>query len=162
MIITRPVVRTYTPYMVISEAPFSFYLGGSRRMWELHSHKYISERCVHGICIKEDTDFDFYATHSEELEAYLRTHGFANTKTDPGYYDDEALQVLECDNVQVVLRKDAEFYQKCFESIDYEFYAAYLWKQSPSCDRRLIQPYFNQMYSLLHQTGDWKISNGSI
>lgn len=115
-----------------------FFLGGSRRMQEFGAN----------IALTQETDYDFYATYDAVLLCELHKLGFTRTGSDHEYYDDEAIEIIELGKVQIVLRKDAQIYKECFESIHPEFYAAYLWKQNPNCDRSLIQPFFNQLFKL--------------
>jgi len=119
-----------------------FFLCGSRRMAQrqveektLEDHLNLKER---SILISSDTDFDFYATHSKDLEAYLVSKGMTSATLDD-YLDDEAVAVLSKDNVQVVLRKNAIFYHDVFENISTEFFFRYIWKSSP--DFRLVSTF---------------------
>lgn len=114
-----------------------FYLGGSRGM----AKKYPS-----GICLHKESDWDFYATHSGVLQQSLIDFGFEFTGTTKSYFDSEAVEILEMGIVQVVLRKDAHFYKKVWDTIPLDVYIQYLWKRSPSCNRELIQPFFNMMF----------------
>jgi hypothetical protein len=112
------------------------------------------------INIKLDTDYDYYTTYTESVEQYLRDNGFSETshsdKCGRGYtqdyaLDDEAIKILENGNVQVVLRKDAEFYRTVFESISVNFYYDFLWKSSPASPiRSNIQPIFNALFKAAH------------
>jgi hypothetical protein len=129
-------------------AGHTFYLGGSRRMAELHP--------TH-VQITPTTDHDFYATYSDALEALIRSdQDFQITgdpATDPYPYDTEVVKIVQhLDlNLQIVLRKDAEFYRSVFEAIPPEYYTKYLWKSSPSCpDRNFIMPTFDTLFAIAH------------
>ena len=131
--------RKGTTLDLILNSDYEFYLGGSRWMNDVDPEL---------VPINKDTDYDFYVTYTSKIESWLYQNGFNETKSHSGYYDDEAVNILEKDNVQVVLRKDAELYRMCFETIDPEFYANYLWKKSNNCNVGLIQPFFNQLFTL--------------
>lgn len=157
------------------------YLGGSRRMHELAGDqlwdKRLAEfRATHPekradsyfppteqdiiesmvIPINEDTDYDFYAAYSAELDAFLRANGFEPTMTfdkdcDDGYDPDDLCVMILCrENVQIVLRTDAELYKAVFENLTPEFYRQYLWKSSgePTVVRSNIQMIFNVMFNI--------------
>jgi len=51
-------------------------------------------------------------------------------------------------NIQVVLRKNAEFYRNVFDNIDPDFYYHYLWKSSPvyNSETFSIHKIFNQLF----------------
>lgn len=105
------------------------------------------------ISVTDDTDYDLYATHSTGLEAFLVSVGFEVSPVNEYYLDTEAIVVYKKDNVQVVLRKDAEFYKTVFENIDLEVYYSYLWKSSPAKpSRALIGPFFNMLFDIAHAT----------
>lgn len=138
---------------VIAELKTDVYLGGSRRM----AHKY-------GFDVGKDTDYDFYATYSEELVDALFEGGFGTTSTTSDHYgyglDSEAIQIFYRDNVQIVLRKDAIFYERVFESIPLDIYINYLWKSAPHVQdmenhqvmefRNRIGQLFNMFFELGH------------
>jgi hypothetical protein len=135
------------------------HLGGSRCMAILAEEVYGNSRWMSpftgheiGIDIKLTTDYDYYATFTLQLEAYLYSEGFVPSNSND-YLDDEAVIIFihEC-NIQVVLRKNATFYQEVFESIDPNFYYYYLWKSSPHFDGNTakIQPIFNQLFRTAH------------
>lgn len=155
------------------------YLGGSRRMHQLSGDEDALERDAEMqetikagkgwnlfdpltphtplIPIKEDTDYDYYATYTPELEEYLSRNGFDATDfvkalEDSGSYslDDEALTIMERDDVQVVLRNDAEFYRAVFDNIEPWFYKQYLWKSSgeSTVQRDRIQEIFNMLFDI--------------
>ena len=100
----------------------------------------------------EDSDYDFCLTYSIDMYNMLIDYGFHDTATMPEYFDDEARAILEITTstvpVQVVLRRDAEFYMEVYNAIPSNVYISYLWKRSASCDRELIQPLFNLMFAL--------------
>lgn len=165
--------------VAIHEARTKFgpiYLGGSRRMHELSgdsswdrllaaptpppdqnfgpSKEDILELMI--IPITEATDYDFYATHTNELYTFLTEKGFemstiADADVDSWYdLDKEAVTILAMDNVQIVLRKDAEFYRAVFDQIEPWFYKKYLWKSSgePTVVRSDIQLIMNMLFDI--------------
>lgn len=121
----------------LTELPFEFYLGGSRRM---------NQKFPDQIAITSNTDYDYYATYTEEIEQTLLSRGWIYTSSSTGYFDDQAVKILWKDSHQVVLRKDAKFYNQVFESIPVKFYYDYLWKKNPEVDRSKIKGYFNYLY----------------
>ncbi len=117
------------------------------------------EPYLHGDCpnfrivVGEDTDYDFYATYTPEVESYLLNSGFEYSPANEYYLDSECTCILGKENVQVVLRTDAEFYKTVFENIDLEVYYYYLWKSSPEKpNRALIGPFFNMLFDIAHAT----------
>jgi len=141
---------------ILQSSPYTFYLGGSRRMAQISQQS--TKPCA-TIYITKDTDYDFYATHSREITDFLISKGFEHTLCSIGkmkgyeeYLDTEAIAILAKDNVQVVLRRDAEFYRTIFENIDPNVYYSFLWKSSPAdVDPSKIQILFNQMFTIGHQ-----------
>jgi hypothetical protein len=125
------------------KSPFHFYLGGSRRM---------AQKAPGVISVTPATDYDFYCDDYEiegsKIIYFLKQLGFVESKTQPEYFDDECVIIFKhADNVQVVLRKDAKFYSKVFESIDPQFYYHFLWKSSPvKPNPAMIMPIFNQLF----------------
>lgn len=175
-----------TPLEVIEEAKqfAPIYLGGSRRMHQLSGdeerlrvssshtdnqrvYRALGVRTSDDILVPQDieipitdaTDYDFYATYSNQLEAFLVNHEFQVTnfvkglEENKGYVmDNEAVTILERNNVQIVLRKDAEFYRLVFDNIEPWFYKHYLWKSSGTNTviRSDIQPIFNMLFAIAH------------
>lgn len=137
---------------------FTFYLGGSRRMEQRYNALYDFNQCISDppsfvIQTSVDTDYDFYATYSPELEAFLLNDGFDYSVANEYYLDTECVSILVKDNVQVVLRTVAEFYNRVFENIDLEFYHDHLWKSSPvRPDRSKIGPIFDMLFKIAHAT----------
>lgn len=138
---------------VIEQSHLDFYLGGSRRMAQIAQSRVSNINIV----IQPNTDYDFYATYSESVVAFLRTNGFKPTehyykclRGDGSYeFDSEVVSIWEREYVQVVLRKDAEFYYTVFENIPTDFYYYFLWKSSPACpDRSRIQPIFEALFAV--------------
>jgi hypothetical protein len=139
--------NTATALSTLIKAPFRLYLGGSRRMAEL----YATDQNVQ-IKVTNDTDYDYYATWSEQAAAFLASSGFSIIAygQKEGYaLDSEAVAIFSNSKVQIVLRKDAEFYRTVFESIPAEIYYYYLWKSSPDFigDEGMIQPIFNALFA---------------
>lgn len=147
----------------LARKSWPIFLGGSRRMHELAGDvEYIEVFGVEAdsdtltIPITDQTDHDFYATYSSELTTFLLDRGFDTTTfvdgLDEGGYslDSEAVTILERDNVQIVLRTDAVFYQTVFDNIDPWFYREYLWKSSgePTVIRENIQLIFNMLFKI--------------
>lgn len=117
----------------LNESHFAFYLGGSRSMAKRAIQ---DDFCEVEINISPSTDFDFYVTDCPQVDSFLLSLGF-KVKTYPGdksYTDDEAISIYEIETtpkVQVVSRKDAEFYKKVFDNISLKFYYNHLWKSAP-------------------------------
>lgn len=138
---------------------FTFYLGGSRRMEQRYNKLYYSsivpcaQLPVFDIKTTEDTDYDFYATHSKALESFLLDEGFDYSPANEYYLDSECVTILNKGNVQVVLRYNADFYARVFENISLEFYHDHLWKSSPTNpDRSKIGPIFDMLFNIAHAT----------
>lgn len=171
------------PLGILQRSSHKFYLGGSRAM-EIRELQIAANRTqglgLNGLdillkmsqpCVvtTPETDYDFYATYSLDLLAELTSNGFDHTVSSIGgflnghndYMDNEAVAILEKDNVQVVLRKDALFYKRVFDSIPVEFYAKYLWKSSPHCavDPTQIQPIFNALFAAAHAMEDTHVTD---
>ena len=142
-------------------SPILFYLGGSRGMEIMETRSitdfdHLMRNGGYLIVTTPDTDYDFFTTFSQETLDFLLNNGFVHTVSSIGgfvngysyYMDDEAIAIVEKGNVQVVLRKDAVFYKRVFESITPEFYAKYLWKSSPyGVNREQIKPIFNALFA---------------
>lgn len=148
-------MRTQAALEKIAAAPVKMYLGGSRRMDELHH-----SQSKYRINITPATDYDYYATHSEQIASYLADNGFHLSKLgqdpddecNPYGLDDEAIAIYYMGQVQVVLRKDAEFYKRVFDSIPIATYYHYLWKSSPLFygEKDAILPMFNALFAVGH------------
>lgn len=148
----------------LQNSQYTFYLGGSRRMAQREAEYLDFDEYIEAdrINITKDTDYDFYATFTEDLLEYLLAQGFSHTVSSIGsylngyshYMDTEAIAIVEKDNVQVVLRVDALFYRYVFEGIPVDFYSKYLWKSSPHIkDVTAIQPIFNAMFAVARKRG---------
>lgn len=91
--------------------------------------------------------------HSTEVEGYLQKSSFELSEANEYYLDSECVVIYTQDNVQVVLRNNAEFYRKVFENINLRIYYHYLRKSSPKKpDRSLIGPFFNMLFDIAHAT----------
>ncbi|MGL5914826.1 MAG: hypothetical protein ACRCZG_01065, partial [Culicoidibacterales bacterium] len=69
------------------------------------------------------------------------------------YLDDEVTDIYIHDdyNMQVILRKDAEFYRTVFEAIPIEYYLKCLWKSSVHAPKKeIIQDTFNALFAVAH------------
>lgn len=122
---------------------YEVHLGGSRSM--------AARELVYGenpVNINDDTDYDFYVTHTDELLDTLMKWGWVYTGTNAQYYDSEALHILEKENHQIVLRKDAVFYHRVFTQIPVWFYHDYLWKRNPYVDRNKIQDIIEVLFEM--------------
>lgn len=145
---------------ILQDSPHQFFLGGSRKMAELFQDTYgTCDPFLQGDCpdfrifVSEDTDYDFYATHTDAVEEYLLDRGFEYSQANEYYLDTECISILCRDNVQVVLRIDANFYKTVFENIDLEVYYHYMWKSSPEQpNRALIGNIFNMLFKIAHAT----------
>ena len=142
---------------------FDIFLGGSRYMAQRAVMETVEPRVdisYSSIHLSADSDWDYYATHSPQLEneflsrGWIHTMSTTNTKdTGESYLDSEAVSILEKDKHQIVLRKDANFYKEVFDSIPVWFYHCYLWKSSPhggilGIERDKIQPIFEMLFSM--------------
>lgn len=137
-------------HKLLSDMNYKFYLGGSRRMSQLHPMT---------VAVTSGTDYDLYATYSDELAQMLDRSGFLEigdatiTQKDGYELDTEVVKMYEHEDVkvQVILRRDAEFYNTVFDAIPASFYVKYLWKSSPTCeDTTLIKPTFNALFAVAH------------
>ena len=144
---------------ILRSLDHQFYLGGSRRAAQLQQAQAGRSPVVQfKIDIGDHTDFDFYATYSNDLLSQLLANGFKECKwvaNNPrlSYMDDEAITVVEMDAVQVVLRKDALFYRRVFDNIPSEFFYRYLWKSSPlQPDRAHIRLIMNTLFAVARST----------
>ncbi len=118
------------------------YLGGSRFM----AYKY-------GFSVKQETDFDFYTDYSAENAMYLWSKGFLPTHSKQlSYLDSEVVEIFKRGNVDIVLRKDKQFYFRVFNSISERFYKEFLWKSSAEFGGRTqdIQHIFNALFAAAH------------
>lgn len=123
----------------LTTSPHEFFLGGSRAMQKRGAN----------VTITNETDYDFYATDTEEVRGYLLSKKFVlSSSSIKNYLDSEATIIFKKGCIDVVLRNDARFYRTVFESIDVGMYAKHLWKGNPSCDRSKIQPLFNEMFRI--------------
>lgn len=145
---------------ILEQSPHRFFLGGSRRMAKRFEETfgdccpYLADDCPKfGIFVTEDTDYDFYVTYDFKIEKFLIDNGFERSSANDYYLDTECVVIYCKDNVQVVLRHNAEFYQTVFENIDLEVYYHYLWKSSPTKpNRALIGNIFNMIFKIAHAT----------
>ena len=164
---------TITNVLSIAQRTTPIYLGGSRRMNQLcgavsgsapdHGLN-PSVPLLESVCVSitESTDYDYYATYSQQLEQFLLANGFSYTdfarfvakreQYVSGDYslDDEAVTIVQCENVQIVLRKDAELYKSVFDNIQPWFFVKYLWKSTidPAMIRTEIKPIFNMLFAI--------------
>lgn len=148
---TKSIVKAFNDVIGIH-----FYLGGSRMMAKRAA---LDDFCEVQINIKSSTDFDYYVTDGPKVDNFLISLGF-KLKTysgDKSYMDDEAIAVYEIDTtpkVQVVLRKDADFYKNIFDSISLKFYYDHLWKSAPhhnaksELEQKKIKDTMNQLFAL--------------
>ena len=128
----------------LMDSELAFFLGGSRRMNQLWPSF---------VEIKADTDYDFYTDDSPYVRNWLLKNGFVEKTSGEEYFDSECCAIFKhtTDDIQVITRIDAEFYQKVFESIDPKFYVDYLWKSAPNPGpRENIQGIFNQLFHTAH------------
>lgn len=140
----------------LMQSQYKFYLGGSRRMNELHPTE---------VPIKEHkTDYDLYATYTPDLVTWLtdKPHDFlvSHDAHASGYpLDTEAIKILipeDVGGIQVVLRKDAEFYRSVFEAIPVVYYRKHIWKSSPVYEGSgtdSIMDHFDALFAIAHARG---------
>jgi hypothetical protein len=157
-----------------------FHLGGSRRMKQRFDETY-KEGVNLFEGITEKTDWDYYADDTPAVREALTQAGYEETAyakivqdlrknmrpptdqdldtleylaTSADYaFDDEAITIMSKNDMQVVLRKNAQFYKRVFDNIDLDFYHDYLWKSSPlNPARENIQPFFNMLFKIAHAT----------
>lgn len=137
----------------LMQSPYKFYLGGSRRMAQLHPTEV--------RIIREDhTDYDLYVTYDPQVENWLlsKPNDFLITHSAAGGYplDNEAVKILVHEDCacQIVMRKDAEFYRKVFEAIPVKFYKSHLWKSSPEhvvdVSTESIMATFDALFAVAH------------
>lgn len=119
-----------------------FYLGGSRRMAQLHPNQ---------VKVNLTADWDFYCDDTVENHVILLELQF-QPKAKLGLRDSECVDIY-CHPkwpVQAVVRKDAEFYKRCFESIPVTDFLEIIWKGSPSrtksYNKEEVVKYFNALY----------------
>lgn len=100
--------------------------------------------------ISSETDYDFYATYSTEIESFLLKNEFYESSHGGYELDTEAVIIYKKDNVDVILRKNAEMYHRVFSSIDPDIYYHLLWKSSPDrlIDKKYIQLIFNTLFKI--------------
>lgn len=149
------------PDSILHLIPTDFYLGGSRRMAQLQQQKdpqFIT--CPQIVIDAVATDYDFYTTMNDNTVATLQNNGFDISATSSDYFDDEAELILFNNNIQVVMRKDANFYRNVFERIEPWFFYQYLWKSSPAMTERSqlfeIRRIFNQLFAIRRNMGEIK------
>lgn len=144
---------TDTKQQIIDELlSFGFRLGGSRRMAEKYPEK---------IAVKETTDWDIYCPNGDRYIEKLKQLGFGEvpvyTRT---YFDDLLVGIWKnsnIENVEVLVRRDAEKYTLAFEQISADMYYNFLWKSSPARDQNEIDPvfknrvrnFFNALFALV-------------
>lgn len=137
---------------ILLDSKFIFYLGGSRAMFKRGAD----------VKITESTDYDFYTTFTHEVEDFLIKAGFKSTTTSSAYFDSECLGIMKNGNIDIVLRKDAEFYKSVFDSIDPKMYVEHLWKGNPKCNCFKIRPLFNAMFKMLHDKQQKELESKQI
>jgi len=89
-----------------------------------------------------DTDYDFVAEFSEELEKEFIDKGFTyrvgnqkktiTASKDAKYRDGSTVIVLYYGSIQLILKKNVCIYLKVQRNIDVMFYKNYLWKKYSS------------------------------
>lgn len=90
---------------ILEESPYVFVLTGSRR--------FLPEQ------VTQHTDYDFFATYSVNLHQDLLKAGFVNTfRYSANYLDRECILVLEKENVDVQLRKNATYFESVCKYLD--------------------------------------------
>lgn len=143
---------------LLTNSKFKVYLGGSRRMQQLMKKFNIELK----MDLKSKTDYDFYATYSNEIKKFLITNGFVESsllEDDSNYdLDEETEMILENGNIQVSLKTDAEFYKSVFENIDPRFYYFYLWKSKPVDEwdeerTTFAYPQISNFFNMLYKIG---------
>lgn len=117
---------------------FNFYLGGSRAMLKRGAK----------IQIDDNTDYNFYATYTPDIENFLLSLNFSLDALLLLKYDNECLKVFVKDSINIALRNDAEFYKKVFDNISLDLYTKHLWKTNPQCDHVKIKLLFNEMFKI--------------
>ena len=123
--------------------------------------RYFAQRDVFiRLNIDEFTDYDYFCQTNDELKQILTQKGWLQANHRPGYMDNlcESIWYYNTPSkqkFQIVMRTDAELYNKVLESIDPRFYAEHLWKSNwkscptpkfgaPTKDK--IQAIFNQLF----------------
>ena len=124
---------------MLGDLGFPYYLGGSRRRAEL------SKDSDFIVSVTEKTDWDFYATWSEEREKILLREGFTLNSKAMEYRDSETVSIFEKGKIDFILLVNAVFYRRVFDNIYPEFYYKYIWKSSP------FQPQRNDIVLCMEQ-----------
>ena len=112
------------------------------------------------IVVKPHTDWDFFCGEDPQIEKELIDAGFylvqpSREHLDRYPYDDLALRMYQTitGEVQVVVRSDAELYDRVLQSIDPLFYRDFLWKSGPNKpEREQIQRIMNQLFAVAKET----------
>jgi len=159
-------MNTQLPALKVIEnaaACFTLYLGGSRKMAAIAATANMWGLATPKITINEETDYDYYATANPALKELLLLNGFEEQLKDSELYplDTEALYVLYLHNVQVIFRKDAEFYKTVFENIPVEVFVKYLWKSSNerTVKRENIKLLCNSYFAVAHAAMDARFND---
>lgn len=123
--------------------PFQPFLYGSRE-------KYPS--------IAQDSDFDFAVQDSEEFRSYALSRGYFESAIDSNYRDKLSVSIFSKTlvlgsteySIQVISKRDLNFFKMLWDSISAGYYYLYLWKQNTSpyeerCEKKLfIRDFINQ------------------
>lgn len=160
--------------MKLHDMTHVFHLGGSRqKQIQQTRNMSFSEmlRNPKAIIVDDNADIDLYCGgyDVEILFNELKSIGFRQVidiDEDHGYLDSEALAIFTIDihsgssiaeaiaavPIEIVVRRDVEFYKAVWESITPEFFYDYLWKSSPAgvaADRR--RPIIDQLLATARQ-----------
>lgn len=100
--------------------------------------------------VKSYTDWDIAIQDTQDNEwAFVRDGWKRIINLD--YQDDDTVSIFEKEvegsKFQISLRKDFERFQKIWYWLDSDFYATYIWKQSPKAlPREDVSTFFNHLY----------------
>lgn len=112
------------------------------------------------INVEPHTDWDFFCGEDSQIEKELIDAGFylvqpATENLELYPYDDLALRIYQTltKEVQVIVRSDAELYDRVLLSIDPLFYRDFLWKSGPNKpERDQIQRIMNQLFTVAKES----------
>lgn len=115
------------------------------------------------IHVTDATDYDFYCSNCPEHIEILDECGFNKVHApDRSYWDSQLLEMYKHSDfaLEVLIRKDVNFYRRAFESISADDFIRYVWKSAPRNRgkedfREGICKYFNDLfYSLKKELSD--------
>jgi hypothetical protein len=108
--------------------------------------------------IAQDSDFDFAVQDSKEFRQYALSRGYFESPIDDAYRDKLSVSVFSKTlvlgateyNIQIISKRDLNFFKLLWSSISAGYYYLYLWKQNTApyeeqCEKKLfIRDFINQ------------------